>query len=102
MATPTKKQLEKSQNGFVSTPNTKQEPTTTLKLTPSLAKEPVSAETTPKPTPSLAKEPVSAETTQTLSGQCAKSAISHVNTTQDKQRVDMDGIELKSVENGIG
>lgn len=84
-ATPTKKQLEKSQNGFVSTPNTKQEPTTTQ-----------------KPTPSLAKEPVSAETTQTLSGQCAKSAISNVNTTQDKQRVDMDGIELKSVENGIG
>lgn len=84
-ATPTKKQLEKSQNEFVSTPNTKQEPTTTQ-----------------KPTPSLAKEPVSAETIQTLSGQYAKSAISHVNTTQDKQRVDMDGIELKSVENGIG
>lgn len=39
----------------------------------------------------LAKEPVSAETTQTLSGQCAKSAIFHVNTTQDKQRVDMGG-----------
>lgn len=85
MATPTKKQLEKSQNGFVSTPNTKQEHTTT-----------------PKPTPSLAKEPVSAETTQTLSGQCVKSAISHVNTTQDEQRANMDGIELKSVENGIG
>lgn len=85
MATPTKKQLEKSQNGFVSTPNTKQEHTTTLKLTPSLAKELVSAEITPM-----------------HSGQCVKSAIYHVNTTQEKQVVHMDGIGLKSVENGIG
>ena len=84
-ATLTKKQLEKSQNGFVSTPNIKQEHTTT-----------------PKPALSLAKELVSVETTQTLSGQCAKFAIFHVNTTLEEQVAHMDGTGLKLVENGIG